>query len=141
MAKKTKTTKPAPVTEKVTKPAPEETPKGLTKESAKPDIEVDALNPAHKHLVKLPTSPRDAYEHKAEVYGIKGRDGSGPCTVLDRGPVMMPNGDLAVEGRTFCPMIERMSPARYTSLVERKFISALDDEALAKWSGEIDKRG
>jgi len=117
MAKKSK---PAPVGDKVTKDEGAKPYDG----TAAPVEAVDPLSPGSRHGLKLPTSDEDVYTHKARVYGIKGRLGDGPCAVTKKGPVMMPNGDIARPGNTFDPVVERMSPGRYESLLVRKYITA-----------------
>lgn len=83
---------------------------------------VDPFDPAHRLRLHLPTSSKRAFLHVAEVFEIKGRLGDGPCKVLKR--FMLPCGDIAITGDTFDPVEERMGPARYRSLLSRKFFTA-----------------
>ena len=54
---------------------------------------------------------------------VKGRDGDGPCSVINRSS-MMPNGDIAPKGATFDPAVERMTRSTYQRLIALKRITA-----------------
>ena len=93
---------------------------------------VDPTDPASGRFVTLPTSGVRAFKAKAHFYKIEGRDGNGPCVVLDMGAVNMPNGDFALKGDTFNPLVERMTAARYRHLVRKKFITPAGQEIETK---------
>lgn len=95
---------------------------------------LDPLDPAAGLKLKLPTSSKRLFLHKAEVFGIEGRDGSGPCRVL-KGPVPMPCGDMAMPNDTFDPVVERMPYGVYARLVARKFITPAEDKYVTKLVG------
>jgi len=81
---------------------------------------------------KMPTSSVRNFESR----GIDERDGGGPCKVLGRGAIRMPNGDLAQKDDTFDPRIEKMSPNRFRFLVDGKYVEAekdFSDKLLKHW--------
>ena len=90
--------------------------------------DVDPMDPAAGLTLTLPTSSERGFLSKARHYKIKGRSGNGPCTVLDKGPVALPNGDLAIQGDTFDPVEERMAPNKYASLLARKYITSAGEK-------------
>lgn len=71
--------------------------------------------------------PTDTSKSTFELRELPGRDGKGPCKVINR-TLMMPNGDIAPIGSTFDPGTEKMTRATYQMLVAKKRISAADRE-------------
>ncbi len=92
---------------------------------------VDMFSPASGLTLHLPTSSTRAFLAKAEVFEVPSRLGEGPCQVEIK--FMMPNGDIALPGDTFDPVIERMSPGKYGSLKSRKFFSLRDKKYEPKY--------
>ena len=84
---------------------------------------LDMFSPAAGLAIKVPTSEKRLFIHKAELFGVKSRLGSGPCEVAEGKKLAMPNGDLAAPGDTFDPVEERFSYGRLKSLYARKFFT------------------
>lgn len=76
-----------------------------------------------------PTLRTDVNTRTFLARGIEGRDGSGPCKVLNKA-LIMPNGDPAEPGDTFDPVAEHMAPQRLIQLVQGRFIHEPKPEVL-----------
>lgn len=67
----------------------------------------------------------------------EGRDGTGPCTVAEGQRVPMPNGDLAMAGDTFDPVVEQMTVARFNRLLDLDMITTdkkMEDKLMKHWT-------
>ena len=95
---------------------------------------LDPLDPASGMFIKMPTSHERAFVAKAKMFGIEGRLGDGPCTVLKK--FMLPNGDIILKDDTFNPLVERMTAAKYRRLLVGKFFT----KATAEVEEELLKR-
>lgn len=106
-----------------------------------PTPDLDATSPGAGLTIKMPegTDSNDFFKVRAEVYGIKGRNGKGPAKVREGKEVMLPCGDIAPAGATFDPIEEHLSLGRLRSLVSRKYVE-VDKKVLAdivkKYKGE-----